>query len=175
MRYPNTFGIIAILSLVLAASMNLMLYDISLNYSILFVLIPLALGTYGIISRSRAFILSGAASLLLVSLRPDTGNSPYMVPFLLGFLLFVEMAEASIRLDNDPDGTSRSNYLVKGGVIMGATIAFALIVYYLTPAVTSMMGKAASSAAILDTIQLPLVVGLILLSSMVIASFAIKD
>ena len=174
MERPNTIGIIAILGLVTAASMNLMLYDISTKYAILFFLIPISLGSYGVISRSRAFILSGAASLLLVSLRPDTGESYLIIPFLVGFLTFIETAEASIRLHNDRDDVAKKNYITKGSIIVSATLLFALGVYYLAPRLTALMGKASGSAAILDTIQLPLIVGLVLLASLAVGSLALK-
>ena len=175
MHRPNILGLVAIASLALASTTNLLLYDIPVIYSIIFFGVPLVLGVYGILYKSRAFILSSAASLLLVSLRPDVGESFLILPFLVGFIIFIEAAEASIRLHDLKDEVMRKNYLAKGMTIVGGTIIFSLGIFYFTPQIPKLLGEAAGSAAILDTIQLPLIVGLVLLAALAVGSLALKN
>jgi hypothetical protein len=173
MARVNAFGISALACLALAAGLNIFLYPLSFWFRVAFFFIPVALGAYGVLTRSRAFALSAGASLVLVSLRPEMAREWVALPFAVLFIAYLELAEASVRFHGAQEGVRR-RYALRGGLVAGMAALLALAAYHAAPVVTRLVGETASQAAVFDTIYLPALVGLGLFAVVYLAGVAVK-
>ncbi len=174
MEKVNLFGTIALGTLFISSVLNLLMYPVEWTFAVPFFIIPVFLGAYGVLFRSRAFILSGAFSLLFVSLRPNSEMGLLSSLFLSSFIIYFETAEASLSLDRYDEPNLKRNYMVNAAAIVVGSIAFALMIFYFSPFLANLLADVGGASALLDTIYLPMIFGLVILGLTYLGSLLVK-